>query len=159
MLKRQDYISWDECFMGLAKLNAMRSKDPSKQVGACIVDSENKIVSLGYNGFPIGVSDDDFPWGKTGELSKNKHGYVCHAEANAILNSKGINLKGCTVYVTLFPCNECAKLIIQAGIKKVVYEEMKEGKETTIAAKKMFDYVGVEYSRYMHKKRTIELYL
>ena len=159
MFKRDDYISWDEYFMGLAKLSALRSKDPVMQVGTCIVDAENKIVSLGYNGFPVGISDDDFPWGKAGKLYETKHGFVCHAEANAIINSKTTNFDGCTIYVTLFPCNECAKIIIQCGIKKIVYCNIKEDKETTIAAKKMFDYVGVEYIQYVSEGRDIQICL
>ena len=159
MLKREDYISWEQYFMATAKVSSMRSKDPVTQVGACIVDSENKIVSLGYNGFPVGISDDKFPWEKTGTLSETKHGYVCHAEVNAILNSKCISLKGCTIYVNLFPCNECAKLIIQSGIKKVVYEKIKEKKEATQIAKRMFDYVGIEYRQYIPTGRVIEIKL
>ena len=157
MKKREEYISWDEYFMSIAKISALRSKDPKTQVGACIVDSENKIISLGYNGFPVGVSDDDFPWGRDGLLSETKHGYVCHAEANAILNCMPHPLKGCTIYVTLFPCNECAKLLIQAGITKVVYYYIKEGKQQTIAAKKMFDYVGIKYEQYNYKGKILEI--
>ena len=114
-MKRTDYINWDEYFMGIALLTAMRSKDPSSQVGACIVSPENKILSLGYNGMPIGCDDDAMPWEREGDPLDTKYMYVCHAELNAILNSAHNNLKGARVYVTLFPCNECAKAIIQSG--------------------------------------------
>ena len=117
--KRSDYISWDEYFMGVALLAAKRSKDPNTQVGACIVDSNNVILTTGYNGFPIGCSDDEFPWDREGEITK--YPYVVHAELNAILNASGKSLKGARIYVALFPCNECAKAIIQSGIKEVVY--------------------------------------
>lgn len=117
--KRSDYISWDEYFMGVALLAARRSKDPNTQVGACIVDTNNVILTTGYNGFPIGCSDDEFPWDREGEVTK--YPYVVHAELNAILNASGKSLKGARIYVALFPCNECAKAIIQSGIKEVVY--------------------------------------
>ena len=119
MNKRTDYISWDEYFMGVALLAAKRSKDPNTQVGACIVDENNVILTTGYNGFPIGCSDDEFPWNREGEITK--YPYVVHAELNAILNASGKSLKGSRIYVALFPCNECAKAIIQAGIKEVIY--------------------------------------
>ena len=118
--KRQDYISWDEYFMGVAMLSGMRSKDPNTQVGACIVSDKHKILSMGYNGFPTGCSDDDFPWVREGD--DNKYFYSTHSELNAILNYRGGSLEGSTIYVTLFPCNECAKAIIQCGIREVVYE-------------------------------------
>ena len=119
--KRKDYITWDEYFMGVAVLSSKRSKDPSTQVGACVASNDNKVVTMGYNGMPVGLSDDEMPWGRVGkdELD-NKYLYVCHAEFNAILNSYA-PVKGCKIYVTLFPCNECAKAIIQSGIKEVVY--------------------------------------
>ena len=118
--KRQDYISWDEYFMGVAMLSAMRSKDPHTQVGACIVSGDNKILSMGYNGFPAGCSDDAFPWAREGEPLDNKYLYTTHSELNAILNYRGGSLEGAKIYVSLFPCNECAKAIIQAGIQTVV---------------------------------------
>lgn len=121
MSKREEYLNWDEYFMGISLLSAKRSKDPSTQVGACIVNSKNKIVSVGYNGLPIGCSDDEFPWDNTGELLDTKYPYVCHAELNAILNNIGTDLSGCRIYTALFPCNECAKAIIQSGITEVVY--------------------------------------
>ena len=137
-------ISWDEYFMGLAHLSALRSKDPNTQVGACIVDENNKVVSIGYNGMPRGCNDADYPWGREGGMLDTKYAYVVHAELNAILNSPR-SVSGCTVYVSLFPCNECAKAIIQTGIKKVVYESDKyNGTEGNIASKKMLKDAGVE---------------
>ena len=129
--KRKDYISWDEYFMGIAMLSGMRSKDPNTQVGACIVDPEHKILSMGYNGFPLGCSDDEFTWAREGE--DNKYFYSTHSELNAILNYRGGSLEGATIYVTLFPCNECAKAIIQSGIREVVYDcDKYEGTAETI---------------------------
>lgn len=122
MSKREDYISWDEYFMGVSLLASMRSKDPNTQVGACIVGDDNKIISVGYNGFPRGCSDDVFPWERSGaNMNDTKYPFVCHAELNAILNAGGQNLVGAKIYVALFPCNECAKAIIQSGIKEVIY--------------------------------------
>ena len=126
--KRVDYISWDEYFMGVADLSGRRSKDPNTQVGACIVSEDNKIMSMGYNGFPKGCSDDEFPWGRDQESDdpySTKYLYVTHSELNAILNYRGGSLEGSKIYVTLFPCNECAKAIIQAGIKTIIYKEDK----------------------------------
>ena len=145
-MKRTDYISWDEYFMGVALLAAKRSKDPNTQVGACIVNDDNIILSTGYNGFPIGCSDDDFPWDRDGEATK--YPYVVHAELNAILNSNGKSLKDAKIYVDLFPCNECAKAIIQSGIKEVVYLYDKYADSAaTIASKKMLDAAGIKYTR------------
>ena len=148
MAKREDYISWDEYFMGIALLSARRSKDPSTQVGACIVDDNNKIMSVGYNGFPHGCDDDEFPWDRTGDEFDTKYPYVCHAELNAILNNSGRNLKGCKIYVALFPCNECAKAIIQSGIKEVMflsdkYKDSLNNRES----RRMFDAAGVKYTK------------
>ncbi|SHI91326.1 dCMP deaminase [Clostridium cavendishii DSM 21758] len=147
MSKRKDYISWDEYFMGIALISAKRSKDPNTQVGACIVDNNKKIIGIGYNGFPIGCSDDDFPWENKGEFLDTKYPYTCHAELNAILNSIGKELSGCKVYATLFPCNECAKAIIQSGIKEVIYLSDKY-KETDVvkASKLLFDTAKVKYT-------------
>ncbi len=147
MAKRDDYISWDEYFMGIALLSAKRSKDPNTQVGACIVNENKKIMSVGYNGFPHGCSDDEFPWERDGESSiDTKYPFVCHAELNAILNNAGASLKGCSIYVALFPCNECAKAIIQSGIKRVLYLSDKyKDTDGVKASKKMFDAAGVEY--------------
>ena len=144
MPKRADYISWDDYFMGVALLSGKRSKDPSTQVGACIVNTQNKIVGVGYNSLPIGVSDDQFPWEKEGSYLDTKYPYVCHAELNAILNNIGINLEGCKIYTALFPCNECSKAIIQSGIKEVIYLSDKHAaKESSIASRKMLQTAGV----------------
>ncbi len=159
-MKREDYLSWDEYFMGVASLSAMRSKDPSTQVGACIVNADKRIISMGYNGMPKCCSDDEFPWDREGNPLDSKYLFVCHAELNAILNSAGGNVRGCTVYTTLFPCNECAKAIIQAGISEVVYMSDKYATtDSTLAAKKMFDTAGVTYRPYniANKNITIEL--
>ena len=134
-MKRQDYISWDEYFMGVALLAAKRSKDPNTQVGACIVDQNNVILTTGYNGFPKGCSDDEFPWNREGEITK--YPFVVHAELNAILNASGKSLRGSKLYVALFPCNECAKAIIQAGISEVVYLSDKYADTAGIKASKM----------------------
>lgn len=148
-MKRQDYISWAEYFMGIAILSAERSKDESSQVGACIVSREHKILSLGYNGMPIGCMDDSMPWGREGDPLDTKYMYVCHAELNAILNNAGGDLHGARLYTTLFPCNECAKAIIQSGISEVIYLSDKYAdSEATIASKRMFDMVGVKYTLY-----------
>lgn len=158
-MKRQDYISWDEYFMGIAMLSAQRSKDSNTQVGACIVDENNKILSLGYNGMPIGCNDDEMPWDREGNPIDTKYMYVCHAELNAILNSR-IQPRGATLYVTLFPCNECAKAIIQSGIREIVYLSDKyEGADNNIASKKMFDIVGIKYREYKRTNRKLELIL
>jgi|SRR5690554_5704677 len=144
-MKRDDYISWDEYFMGVALLSAQRSKDPNTQVGACIVNPDRKIVGVGYNGFPSGCSDDELPWEREGAYLETKYPYVCHAELNAILNSISLNLKGCSIYVALFPCNECAKAIIQSGIKEIVYLSDKyDGTDNVIASKRMLNQAGVQ---------------
>ncbi len=155
-MKRNDYISWDEYFMGVALLASKRSKDPNTQVGACIVDSNNIILSTGYNGFPYGCSDDVFPWEREGGDTKYK--YVVHAELNAILNARGKNLKGATLFVDLFPCNECAKAIIQSGIGEVVYLYDKYAdSEQTIASKRMLTSAGVVCRQFKTDKDKIEL--
>ncbi len=132
-MKRNDYISWDDYFMGVARLSAMRSKDPNTQVGACIVNDKKRIVGIGYNGFPIGLDDDHYPWENNGDFLNTKYPYVVHAEPNAILNST-VSLDNATLYVTLFPCHECAKLIIQSGIKEIVYGENKYQDEASVRA-------------------------
>ena len=160
MSKRQDYINWDEYFMGIALLSAERSKDPNSQVGACIVSEDNKILSIGYNGFPIGCSDDNISWEREGDFQNTKYPYVCHAELNAILNYTGGTIKGSKIYVALFPCNECAKAIIQAGIKEVIYMSDKYKDTDAIkVSKKMFDMSGVKYTQYNSRgmKLTLEL--
>lgn len=159
--KRQDYITWDQYFMGVAVLSAMRSKDPSTQVGACIVSQDNKILSMGYNGFPVGCSDDEFPWGRDGDNSENsKYFYSTHSELNAILNYRGGSLEGCKMYVTLFPCNECAKAIIQCGIKEIIYRDDKYAQtESVKASKRMLDAVGVKYTKYKENGREMKILL
>ena len=136
--------------MGLAHLSGLRSKDPNTQVGAVIVDENNRVVSIGYNGFPSGVSDDEFPWGREGGVLDTKYAFVVHAELNAILNSQR-SVRGCSLYVSLFPCNECAKAIIQAGIKRIIFESDKyDGADTNIASKRMLRAAGVELVRISH---------
>ena len=148
MPKRDGYISWDEYFMGIALLSANRSKDPSTQVGACIVSKNNKIMSVGYNGMPAGCNDDEFPWEREGDEIDTKYPYVCHAELNAILNNNGGSLAGCKIYVALFPCNECAKAIIQSGIKEVVYLSDKYSDTMlNLVSKKMLQSAGVKFTR------------
>ena len=148
MEKRVDNVlTWDEYFMGLAHLSALRSKDPNTQVGAAIVDENHRVVSVGYNGFPTGVSDDEFPWSREGDVLTSKYAFVVHAELNAILNSQR-SVRGCTIYVSLFQCNECAKAIIQKKNKKIVYESDKyNGVDTNIASKRMLKAAGVELVR------------
>lgn len=142
--KREGYISWDDYFMGVALLAAERSKDPSTQVGACIVDADKTILSTGYNGFPKGCADNEYPWNRDESLGETKYPYVVHAELNAILNSQGKSLKGATIYVGLFPCNECTKAIIQSGIKEVIYLSDKYATTpATLASKKMLASAGV----------------
>jgi dCMP deaminase len=158
MDKRQDYISWDEYFMGVALLAAQRSKDPNTQVGACIVDGSKRILSTGYNGFPQGCSDDEFPWNRDEAKGDTKYQFVVHAELNAILNASGKNLFGSTVYVALFPCNECAKAIIQSGIKEVVYLSDKyHDTPSTIASRRMLDAAGVKLTQIKPTKAQIVL--
>lgn len=155
--KRTDYISWDEYFMGVAILSGMRSKDPNSQVGCCIVSQDNKILSMGYNGFPKGCSDDEFPWAREGEPLDTKYLYVAHSELNAILNYSGGSLAGAKLYVSLFPCNECAKAIIQCGIKEVIYDSDKYANTAaTIASKKMMEAAGVNYRQYRRTGREIK---
>ena len=146
-MKNKDYISWDTYFMGVATLSSQRSKDPNTKVGACIVNTKKRIIGIGYNGFPYGCSDDEFPWSREGEYLDCKYPYVVHAEPNAILNAT-TSLDNATLYVTLFPCNECAKLIIQSGIKQIVYMEDKySGTPSDVASKKMLDASGVAYRK------------
>lgn len=156
--KRNDALSWDEYFMSVAHLSGMRSKDPSTQVGACIVSKDNKILSIGYNGFPNGCSDDEFPWERDGEDYDTKYFYVTHSELNAILNYRGGSLEGTKLYVSLFPCNECAKAIIQAGIKEVVYDSDKyDGTPANRASKRMFDAAGVAYTPYSRSGKHVHI--
>ena len=155
-MKRTDYISWDEYFMGIAMLAAMRSKDPNTQVGACIVSQDNIIISTGYNGMPKGCSDDEFPWGREG--AETKYPYVVHAELNAILNANGRDLRGSRLYVALFPCNECAKAIIQCGAKEVLYLSDKYADTpSTQASKRMLQSAGVKLTQLEPAIKTITL--
>lgn len=160
-MKRTDYISWDEYFMGIAMFSAQRSKDSNTQVGACIVNNDKKIVSVGYNGMPTGCNDDEMPWERDGDSQLDtKYPFVCHAELNAILNSNIGNLSGCTLYVTLFPCNECAKAIIQSGIKRVVYYSNKyAGTDSVKASSFLFERCGVEFCEYKPSGKEIVLEL
>ncbi|MFV0350697.1 MAG: deoxycytidylate deaminase [Oscillospiraceae bacterium] len=160
-MKRKDYISWAEYFMGIAILSAQRSKDSGTQVGACIVDRDHKILSMGYNGMPTGCMDDSMPWGREGgSRLDTKYMYVCHAELNAILNTAGGSVRGARIYTTLFPCNECAKAIIQSGITEIIYLSDKYAEsDETIASKRMFDMVGVKYTPYKSSGRVVSLEL
>ena len=158
--KRKDYISWDEYFMGVAMLTGMRSKDPNTQVGACIVSADHKILSMGYNGLPTGCSDDEFPWGREGDPLENKYLFTTHSELNAILNYRGGSLEGSTIYVSLFPCNECAKAIIQAGLNRIVYDSDKyDGTPSVIASKRMLTTAGVTLQKYVHTNREVTIVL
>ena len=158
--KRTDYISWDEYFMGVAKMSALRSKDPNTQVGACIVSNDNKILSMGYNGLPRGCSDDEFPWAREGAPLDNKYMYTAHSELNAILNYRGGSLDNAKMYVTLFPCNECAKAIIQAGIKTIGYDcDKYADTASVIASKRMLNAAGVRYYQYQRTEREITITL
>ena len=159
-MKRLDYISWDSYFMGVAILSSKRSKDPSTQVGACIVNEYKRIISLGYNGAPTGFDDDkNMYWEREGNFLNTKYAYVCHSELNAVLNSTA-SVKNSTLYVTLFPCNECTKAIIQSGIKEIVYLSDKyNGTDSNIASKKMLDVCGVKYRQYKPENIKIELNL
>ena len=156
MPKSSSYISWDEYFMGVAILSSLRSKDPNTKVGACIVNEKNRIIGIGYNGLPYGCSDDTFPWERSGEFLDTKYPYVVHAEPNAILNST-TSLDNARLYVTLFPCHECAKLIIQSGIKEIIYMSDKyDGTESDQASKKMLKSAGVSWRKVSQMKVEIE---
>lgn len=158
-MKRKDYISWDEYFMGIAILSSYRSKDPNTQVGACIVNDKHRILSIGYNGAPKGLDDDIMPWDREGSFIDTKYAYVCHGELNAILNYSG-SVEGTTLYVSLFPCNECAKVIAQTGIKEVVYLSDKyDGTDGNIVSKKILDAAGVKYRAYIPSNREIKIEL
>lgn len=155
-MKRNDYLNWDQYFMSIALLSAERSKDPNTQVGTCIVSDDNKILAIGYNGMPTGISDEDLPWAREGAFGDTKYAYVCHAELNAILNSHGADLKGAILYTSMFPCNECAKAIIQSGIKEVVYYSNKYPySDSTAAAKLMFALAKVKTREYPNTVREI----
>ena len=159
-MKREEYLSWDEYFMGIAVLSAKRSKDPSTQVGACIVNKDNRIISVGYNGMPRCCSDDEFPWDKNDNPLDSKYLDVCHAQLNAILNCDRGNVRDCICYTTLFPCNECAKAIIQSGMSEVVYMEDKYAdSDSVVASKKMFDTAGVKYRLYNKSGKEVNINL
>jgi dCMP deaminase len=159
-MKREEYLSWDDYFMSVALLSAKRSKDPSTQVGACIVNNSNVIESIGYNGLPKGCSDDEFPWEKDGDILNTKYPFVVHAELNAILNARGKDLSNCRIYVALFPCNECAKAIIQTGITEVVYLSDKYAETDAVkASKRMFNSAGVKLTQLKPIYNKIELSL
>lgn len=150
--KRKDYLSWEQYFMAVAMLSAQRSKDPNTQVGACIVDQRRRIVAVGYSGFPTGCSDDELPWNREGPPLETKYPFVCHAELNAILNRNSADLCGCTLYTTLFPCNECAKAIIQSGIAEVVFLSDKyHDSDIYKAARIMFEMAGVRVRGFVEK--------
>ncbi len=150
-MKRQHVITWDQYFMGMAHLSALRSKDPSTQVGAVIVSPANKVVSIGYNGLPKGCSDDEYPWDREGSALESKYVYVVHAELNAILNAP-MSVQGCRIYVSLFPCNECAKAIIQSGIAEIVYEDDKYADTDIVkASKRMLNSAGVVLRQLPHR--------
>ena len=150
---REDYISWDECFMRMSYVIAERSKDPSTQVGAVIVNDQNVVVGMGYNGFPRGIENEDLPWDRDGDLLDTKYPYVVHAEANAIFNSNS-KTKDCRIYVKLFPCNECAKAIIQNGIKEVIFESDKyHDEDIWVASRRIFDAAGVKYRQYISESK------
>lgn len=156
--KRNDYISWDDYFMGVSLLAADRSKDPSTQVGACIVSDDNRILSTGYNGFPQGCSDDEFPWNRDESKGETKYNFVVHAELNAILNAGGKSLVGSRIFVSLFPCHECAKAIIQSGVKEVVYLSDKyNGTISDNASKRMLNSAGVKLTKIKPTKAQIVL--
>ncbi len=162
MDERKDYLTWDEYFMAIAIMSAKRSKDPNTQVGACIVSNDNRILCCGYNGAPNGFEDENFPWKREGNPLNTKYLYVCHAELNAILNFRGSrkDLEGSKIYVDLFPCNECAKAIIQSGIKTVIYKSDKyDGTESNIASKKLFDECGVTYVQFKGNDKEIVINL
>ena len=158
--KRNDHLTWDQYFMGVALLSAQRSKDAGTQVGACIVNQDNKILSVGYNGMPTGIRDDEMPWAREGDFLDTKYPFVCHAELNAILNNDGGSLKGTRLYATLFPCNECAKAIIQSGIKEVVYLSDKYAdSDAVVASKRMFRMAGVTMRQYECGNKSVTLQL
>lgn len=155
-MKRTDYLNWDEYFMAVALLSAQRSKDPSTQVGACVANADNRIVGVGYNGFPRGCSDDDLPWVRDGAYLDTKYPYVCHAELNAVLNAISTDLRGCRIYVGLFPCNECTKVIIQSGIEEIVYLSDKYRDTDQVRASKiMLEKAGVSYRQLTTRMESI----
>ena len=158
--KRTDYLSWDEYFMSVALLSGLRSKDPNTQVGACVASTSNKIIGVGYNGFPWGCSDDELPWKRDGDYLDTKYPYVCHAELNAVLNSTSRDLHDCRIYVALFPCNECTKVIIQSGIREIIYISDKYSDSDSVRASKiMLDKSGTLYRKFVPERESILLSL
>jgi len=156
--KRTDYLSWDEYFMAVALLSGYRSKDPNTQGGACVANPPNKIIGVGYNGFPWGCSDDELPWDREGKFLDTKYPYVCHAELNAVLNSITADLQGARIYVALFPCNECTKVIIQSGIKEIIYLSDKyKDTDSVRASKIMLDHAGIPYRQFVSGRESILL--
>ena len=156
--KRTDYLTWDEYFMAVALLSGLRSKDPNTQIGACVANAQNKIVGVGYNGLPLGCSDDKLPWTREGDYLDTKYPYVCHAELNAVLNSISSNLYNCRIYVALFPCNECTKVIIQSGIKEIIYLSDKyKDTDAVRASKRMLDISSTRYRQYIPERKEILL--
>ncbi|MCI5132388.1 MAG: cytidine deaminase [Candidatus Electrothrix sp. EH2] len=156
--KRTDCLSWDEYFMAVALLSGQRSKDPNTRVGACVADADNKIVGVGYNGFPWGCSDDELPWTREGKYLETKYPYVCHAELNAVLNATSRNLSGCRIYVALFPCNECTKVIIQSGIREIIYLSDKYKETDSVRASKiMLEKSGVLYRQFTSERKAVSL--
>ncbi len=151
--KRKDYLDWNECFMLMVDLIAKRSKDPNTQCGSCIVNDENIVIGLGYNGFPRGCSDDELPWGREGAVMDNKYAHVVHAEANAIMNANN-SVRGCKLYVNLFPCNECAKVIIQSGIKEVIYNSDKYADVDIFkVSRKLLEMAKIKLTQYAPKNK------
>jgi len=158
MSQRQDVLSWDDYFMSVAFLSSMRSKDPSTQVGACIVNADNIILGIGYNGFPIGCGDSVLPWTKVGDELDTKYPFVCHAEMNAILNKCHADIRGSRIYVVLFPCNECAKMIIQSGIREVVFvKDTYHDTNSSKASRRMFELSGVSTRQHVPTKKEITI--
>ena len=158
--KRTNYLSWDEYFMAVAMLSGLRSKDPNTQVGACVANQQNKIIGVGYNGFPWGCSDDELPWHRDGDFLDTKYPYVCHAELNAVLNSITADLKDSRIYVALFPCNECTKVIIQSGIKEIIYLSDKyKDTDSVRASKIMLDRAQIPYRQFTPDRESILLKL
>ncbi len=156
--KRTDYLSWDEYFMAVALLSGLRSKDPNTQVGACVANEQNKIVGVGYNGFPWGCSDDELPWNREGNFLDTKYPYVCHAELNAVLNSITYSLHGCRIYVALFPCNECTKVIVQSGIREIIYLSDKyKDTDSVRASKIILNQANINYRQFIPDRESISL--
>ena len=157
--KREISLSWDEYFMAVALLSAGRSKDPNTQVGACVANAQNKIVGVGYNGFPWGCSDDELPWAREGNYLETKYPYVCHAELNAILNSITKDLRECRIYVGLFPCNECTKVIIQAGIREIIYLSDKyKDTDSVRASKIMLEKSNTAYRQFIPPRESVTIH-